>query len=323
MQIDVSVPSYKKPESLLYTLMTLKAVAGDMIDTVYINDDCSNNGAVEVYNSPQVREYFKPWKLNVRTNTRNVHITPVYVRGYRPDYMNFKFMLSKWWKFFDPKQPHERHDIRYQYALDNTDKKFMLIIHDDIKFIKNVVELYLNTFKKNPNLAIVGDLGQCWRCKFTNLCSPKKIMQGFRPSKYWPLTPVKDNLSEFNPAEGFTRACRINEWCCMVDVEKCREVTERKRCFLGNMYKNSDTTAFWFGKMVEMGYEFSDPIPSDALTSQLDRSPEHDEYYIHAWQGHSGHSVWADQGNGIAVYNKDEIIDLMKKQFNFDYPSNK
>lgn len=41
MKIDVAVPSYKKPESLIYTLMTLKKVAGDLIDAVYINDDCS------------------------------------------------------------------------------------------------------------------------------------------------------------------------------------------------------------------------------------------------------------------------------------------
>ena len=41
MKIDVAVPSYKKPESLLYTLMTLKKVAGDLIDAVYINDAVS------------------------------------------------------------------------------------------------------------------------------------------------------------------------------------------------------------------------------------------------------------------------------------------
>lgn len=95
MKIDVAVPSYKKPESLLYTLMTLKKVAGDLIDAVYINDDCSNDGSVEIYNDRRVREYFSPWKLNVRVNTRNVHISQVYVPGYRVDYMDWKFMLTK------------------------------------------------------------------------------------------------------------------------------------------------------------------------------------------------------------------------------------
>ena len=99
MKIDVAVPSYKKPESLLYTLMTLKKVAGDLIDAVYINDDCSNDGSVEIYNDRRVREYFSPWKLNVRVNTRNVHISQVYVPGYRVDYMDWKFMLTKWHRF--------------------------------------------------------------------------------------------------------------------------------------------------------------------------------------------------------------------------------
>lgn len=248
MKIDVAVPSYKKPESLLYTLMTLKKVAGDLIDAVYINDDCSNDGSVEIYNDRRVREYFSPWKLNVRVNTRNVHISQVYVPGYRVDYMDWKFMLTKWHRFIDPRVPHNRHDIRYQYALDNTDKKYLLIIHDDVKFVKDVVSLYLKAFADNPNLAVAGDFGQCWRCRFAAVCSPKKIMSGFRPSRWWPLTPTSGEPADFNPANGYTRACRINEWCCMVDVEKCRDVTERKRCFLGNMYKYSDTTAFWFGK---------------------------------------------------------------------------
>ena len=36
-KIDVAINSYKKPESLIYTLMTLKKVAADLIDTVYIS----------------------------------------------------------------------------------------------------------------------------------------------------------------------------------------------------------------------------------------------------------------------------------------------
>ena len=57
-KIDVSINSYKKPESLIYTLMTLKKTSGDLIDRVYINDDCSGNGAIELYNHPAIREYF-------------------------------------------------------------------------------------------------------------------------------------------------------------------------------------------------------------------------------------------------------------------------
>ena len=320
MKVDVAVQSYKKPESLLYTLMSLKKVAGDLIDTVYINDDCSNDGSVELFKDIQVKEYFSPWKLDVRVNTKNVGINQVYMLKYRPDYMNWLFVLSKFKRFIDSKMSHNKDDVRYQYAIDNTDKKYLMIVHDDVKFFKNIVQLYLDTMDGNPNLAIVGDLGQCWRCKFADVCSPKKLMQGFRPSKYWPISPNKDEKGNFNLKKGYTRACRINEWCCMVDVEKCKDITKRKRCFIGNMYKYSDTSAFWFSKMLECGYDFCDPLPSEALRTQLEISPEHEEYYLHAWQGHPGHSVWADQGMGIVKYNRDEIIDLMKKEFGFDFP---
>lgn len=59
-KIDVAINSYKKPESLIYTLMTLKKVAADLIDTVYINDDCSDNGAYELYTHPAVADISSP-----------------------------------------------------------------------------------------------------------------------------------------------------------------------------------------------------------------------------------------------------------------------
>lgn len=317
MKIDVAVQSYKKPESLIYTLMSLKRVSGDLIDTVYINDDCSNDGSVEIFNNMSVKEYFAPWKLNVRVNTKNVGVNQVYMFKHRPDYMNWLFVLSKLKRFLDPKTTHNKDDVRYQYAIDNTDKKYLLIIHDDVKFFKNIVWLYLNTIEANSNLAIVGDLGQCWRCKFSKICSPKKLMQGFRPP-YFPLTPKKDDI--FNPRKGYNRDCRINEWCCLIDVEKAKLITEKYGCLLGNYYRYSDIGAYWFCKIVEHGFDFCDPLASEALKTQLDISPEHEEYYLHAWQGHPGHSVWADQGMGIVKYNREEIIDLIKKEFNFDFP---
>ena len=94
MKIDVAINSYKKPESLIYTLMSLKKVAEDMIDVVYINDDQSYNGAIEIYSSPEIQAYFKPWKINVRENTHNIGIKQAYIRGYYPEYMNWKFFFK-------------------------------------------------------------------------------------------------------------------------------------------------------------------------------------------------------------------------------------
>lgn len=321
-KIDIAINSYKKPESLLYTLMTLKSVAQDWIDTVYINDDCSNDGSYELYTHPDVIEYFKPWKLDVRVNSFNVGIKQVYVRGYYPEYMDWKFMLKRWPRFFSKKYGHNRSDIRYQYALDNTDKKYLMMMHDDVLYRKNIVELFLQTFEKNKDLAIVGDFGQCWRCRFKPICNPKAILEGKRPSPYWPLTPSPNtkDIRAFNPRDGFSRECRMNEWCCMVNVEKAREITEKSRSFFGNMYPHSDTAAYWFGMAVNLGYKFTDPLPEGEWRSNGSRSPIKEEYYYHQWQGHSGHSVWADQGGGKSIYRRQEIIDLIKKEFGFTLP---
>ena len=311
MKIDVAINSYKKPESLVYTLMSLKKVAGDMIDTVYINDDLSGNGACDIYRSKELQEYLKPWKIHVRENTYNVGIKQAYIRGYYPSYMNWKFFLKRWWWFFSPKYAHNRFDIRYQYALEHTDKQYLLILHDDVKFSKNIVQLYLETFAKNQDLTIVGQLGQCWRCHFKPFCDQKGILRGSYPSPYWPLTPdhVIHKVEDFKPKNNIAYACRINEWCCMVDVKKANEITQKTRTFFGNMYPHSDTAAYWFAEGIKFGLKFDDPIYE-----------HHTEYYYHGWQGFSGHSVWVNQGKGQSVYAPQMIIKCIEQEFGFKWP---
>ena len=48
-KVDVAIQSYKKPESLVYTLFSLKKYCGEHIDTIYINDDCSGNNITKYY----------------------------------------------------------------------------------------------------------------------------------------------------------------------------------------------------------------------------------------------------------------------------------
>ena len=189
-----------------------------------------------------------------------------------------------------------------------------MLMHDDVMYLQDVVSLYLQTLRSDDKIALVGELGQCWRCRFADICNPQKIMQGERPSPYWPLTPspkTKD-IRNFNPKQAFSRECRINEWVSMVNVKNAREITEKSRSFFGNMYKHADTGAYWFGMLVDLGYKFSDPFI--ATNSQVK------DYYDHAWQGHSGHSVWVNQGDGKSKYNAAEIIDRIRREFGFEMP---
>ena len=72
------------------------------------------------------------------------------------------------------------------------------------------------------------------------------------------------------------------------------------------MYKHSDTGAYWFGMLVNLGYKFADPFIASGQKVT--------DYYDHAWQGHSGHSVWVDQGDGKAKYDNREIIERIKNE---------
>jgi len=303
-KIDLSVQSYKKPESLLYTLMCLHECSGRHIDTLYINDDCGGDNPEEIYLHDRVKKYFSGWHIRVRVNKSPVRWYRAFVNNYRPACLSVK----KFWnhKFLDlfrkEKLFHVREDIRYQWAIDSTDKPYLFVVHDDIEFYDDIIGLYLD--KITDKCAIIGELGQCWRCDFgkgSSVCNPEKIMKGIYPSKDWPLTITESS--------GHKRACRINEWCCMINIEAAKFITDRERCFFGNYDDDGDVGAYWFEQVIKHGYDFSDPLPA---------LEQRNKYYSHPWQGHSGHSVWQEQDGKKNVYNREFVIKKMIERFGVD-----
>lgn len=193
VKVDVAVQSYKKPESLIYTLLSLKKYCGEHIDTIYINDDCSGNGVIEHYTKPEFLELMHPIKIKVRTNikpsgyTHTIVTKEVVFRKHIIQQLqllgHFVIRRAKWYSTTD--------DIRYQWAINNTDKKYIFLIHDDIKFFDDVLGLYIKTINEDKKIAIVGDLGGSKRCPYGpcgDNCTPQKIMAGIYPSDNWPIT---------------------------------------------------------------------------------------------------------------------------------------
>jgi len=179
------------------------------------------------------------------------------------------------------------------------------VIHDDIRFVGDIASVYLEAMMRRDDMAIVGNLGQCWRCLEGKRCSPAKIMQGRYPHDHWPLTTSREGaLPRF-----YERDCRINEWCCLLNVGIAQRISASDGCYFGNYEDRGDVGAYWFSKVVEKGYGFVDPLPSPA---------ERDRYYEHGWQGYSGHSVWVDQGTGKSTYAADMIKELLKEEFDYE-----
>lgn len=308
-KIDVAINSYKKPESLIYTMLSLKKYCGEYVDTIYINDDQSNDATVKFYLEPKLHKMMHPIKILTRINEKrsgySKTITTQDMFVHNPVYQLIRFIFDRirlpQFKGFI----YNNNDIRYQWAINSTDKEYLFIIHDDIKFNGNVIKAYLDEMRKRQNCAIVGELGQCNICRESNVCNPELIMNGERPSKHWPLTKSLNHRI----IKRYERNCRINEWCCLINVSIARIIGSKKHIYFGNYERWGDVGAYWFDTIVKSGYDFSDPLPSSVIR---------EKFYQHCWQGHSGHSIWAEQEGNKNIYQRDFIVNKIKEEFDYD-----
>lgn len=313
MKVDVAVQSYKKPESLIYTLLSLKKCCGKHIDTIYINDDCSGDDITLHYAEPEFLELMAPIKIKIRINdkpsgyTHTIVTKEVFSRKSFVQKLqllgHFLIKRAKWYSTTD--------DIRYQWAINNTDKKYIYLIHDDIKFFGDVLGLYISKMEEDNRMAVVGDLGGSKRCVFGpcgEKCSPQKINMGIFPCLSYPNMGKK---SLFHTLLGrYKRYCRINEWSCLLNIDVCKELARSEGVFFGNYESGGDVGTYWFDRIISRGYKFLDPLPLKENRAN---------YYLHWWQGYEGHDVWVDKGNGKAQYESDMIKDKIKIEFGYDY----
>ncbi len=142
-KIDVIVQSYRKPESLIYTLLSLKKYCGEHIDTIYIDDDQSNDGTTDLYNEKLIKK-MEPIKILVRVNQKK--------SGYTHTCMTWKTFKKK--TFFEKMQLFSyffinrikfyktSDDIRYQWGINHTNKKYVFIQKE--KSIREALPFYLS-----------------------------------------------------------------------------------------------------------------------------------------------------------------------------------
>jgi hypothetical protein len=307
---DVAIMSFRKPESLAYTLLTLHRHSAPHIGTVWITDDGSGDDTLARLADPELARLLSPWKLDLAANRRRVgwaltQVTPRHLLRLAHPLLPWGHRLRSLYGV--AKAGFSRpEDIRYQRALEQTKASLMLLLHDDVQVTGDVAEHLIASMQADPKLAVAGQLGQCWRCGHrTEGCTPHQVLDGHRPSPQWPVT---------RPPEGMKwrlrdRACRINEWCAMLRVQVARDLG-RKGIYFGTKEDGGDTGAFWFGAAVKAGWHFVDPFAgTDA-----------NRLFRHGWQGHSGHSVWRDQGAGRAAYDVEEIRRRLRDEFGYAMP---
>lgn len=145
------------------------------------------------------------------------------------------------------KSAESRYSIRYEHAFENSKARLLFLMHNDIWVRADIICV----LKENMGEAfIIGELGQCWNCPAANEEVSREVMgQGkCTPDNYHDYKPDYQQLcalyrtardkdifvrpydtenfeGEFKKQPWPLPECRVNEWACLIDLEKTRPLS--------------------------------------------------------------------------------------------------
>lgn len=222
--VDVSINVYGKPYQTALSLLSLLRFSGEYIGRIY------------VVMEPQQPEYDPLSSLEwlpylgdlceiytpLHWNWINTTITS---RLHNEDY---------------------RLSMRYQYAFEKSKNNYLFLMHNDIYVFGNIISGLMNEI---GDAIIAGEVGQCCNCPASMLKSWQDgagFVQACSSEKYQQFKPSFEELVEiYNSAKGIPRVrpyweqwglefkenpwplpeCRVNEWACLINMQKARKVT--------------------------------------------------------------------------------------------------
>jgi hypothetical protein len=177
--------------------------------------------------------------------------------------------------------PVYRLAIRYQYAFERTDKRYLFILHNDVMFKRDMIGAML---ERMDGCFVLGQIGQCWNCpaRDTELVQDAGLVEtACAPERYRDFQPDFAGLERLyalaRQRQVFVRRywegweahyqecawplpeCRVNEWGCLVDVEQIRGLVWPQGKILpfgvfeacGSI--NLDTSVAWFRELSRLG----------------------------------------------------------------------
>ena len=248
-KIDVCINVYGKPWQTLCTLKSLIKHSGQHIDKIYFIKEKKQPYDESI---DWVCKYFDNIIIYEPESYVFLHFNPI---------KNQHFKIS---------------DIRYQHGVENSDKKFIFITHNDVLYTGDIIGEMLEQIGDSVG---IGEIGQCWNCpaKANGLCSGEKF-NGWEPTydEVISLLPHNrtnvQNVDKHNPKP--LPECRLNEWSCLIN----RELSNKETYPIGDTPPfgsvGLDTGTLWFKSMYLKGYKFID----------------YRENYIHGyWANKAGH----------------------------------
>ena len=268
LQVDVLINVFGKPCQTALSLLSLLRHSGQRIDRIYFMEEAAT---AEL-------ERKGHGALLAHLGERAVHSVPRHWLGVDP---------------IDPERLHRDREyflsIRYQRGWEQSDKRFVLLVHNDIEVFDDVVGRLLDEIGE---YAGAGQIGQCWWCpaKSRGLCGPDRYAE-FTPSYPYlmkiysrEIDPTKRRAywqglnEEFKARPWPLPECRLNEWCALINLETARPATMphgTARPFGAHVDSGArigsdnhpvilDTGVQWFRDMNHLGHRFKH-VPLDSF----------------------------------------------------------
>jgi len=253
-KVDINIAFYGKPYQAIVTIKTLMKYSSQHIDKIYLSRERfqPHNDYSGIF---KVIDYFR--------NDPTVKLIIQYPHHFlglnAKDYQRAKIDI-----------PY-RQSILYQYPLEVSDKKYVVVVHNDMLFHGDMIGDMLKTFADGPqNVASIGSIGQCWSCPagpdWGGKCN-SKLFEQFVPTKEEAIVLTKNHATPRRDLQlqiieagrvHILPECRINDYCAMFDVEKYRKETLPNGdigCY-GGHWNGVDICTIWSHDMFSRGYTF-------------------------------------------------------------------
>ena len=289
--VDVAINAYGKPYQTAVTLLTLMRESGEWINRIYFIEEARQPAPSDF---KFIFDHFE---------NKIVYYKPAVWLWTKS--LPFKFLMKM--RMF-------RRAIRYQYAWEKSDQKYLLIMHNDVYFKADLVREYLLNIGECSG---IGHVGQCWVCPAyaAKRCTPETYMQ-YRPGYEEVLELARDYPQSRSGAYENVMdpevpwplpECRLNEYVALIDLEKTRKDTVP----YGNgsafgSYDRLDVGVKWFADMNNLGHTFA--------------HFDYDPYATHSWISlkNAGHDALFNRD----LYQYEESVALQTLMDEFGYLPN-
>lgn len=279
-RVDVAVIIYGKPYNAIVSIKSLLEHSRQHIDKIYL--------------TYEGRQPHDDWG--------GVHKVVDYFKG-----DPIQFVVHRPWHFLTS-NPNDveraRTDARYrqsmmfQYALEKSDKPYVCVMHNDLRYHGDMIGDMLAQFEQRPELAGVGSIGQCWSCPASHAYAKRctsTTMHQYVPDKQEALDLHREyktlrheidlKVIESGRVHPLPE-CRLNEYCALINIDTYRKNTlpvGPMRCY-GSGWDGADVATPWFYEMFNQGYTFQHMVLEDYLT----------------------HAPFEESGSGTITYNNAE-----------------